>query len=145
MSDPSDVHRGVIPASYQDILDRESFGHVATTNPDGTIHNTPVWTDHDGGEAVLINTLRGRRKERNLRRTPQATISVTDPENPYRYLSVRGEVTLSTDGADDHIDDLAAQYLDTDTYPHHGEEDEPRVIVRIAADHVVTRGRSQDR
>lgn len=145
MSDPFEVHRGSIPESYRGILEKESFGHVATVNPDGTIHSTPVWTDHDGGEAVLINTLRGRRKERNLRRNPEATISVTDPDNPYRYLSVRGQVTLLTGGADDHIDELAAQYLDAETYPHHDEEDEPRVMVRIPADHVVTRGRSEDR
>lgn len=145
MSDPFDVHRGSIPESYRDILEKESFAHVATVNPDGTIHNTPVWVDHDGGAAVLINTLRGQRKERNLRRNPDTTISATDSENPYRYLSVRGQATLSTEGADDHIDALTAQYLDAETYPHHDEEDEPRVIVRIPADHAITRGRSGDR
>jgi len=145
VSDPYDVHRGSIPEAYLDVLETRSFGHLATINPDGTIHNTPVWTDHDGREAALINTLRGRRKERNLRRTPEATLSVTDPGNPYRYLSVRGEVSLTEDGADNHIDDLAARYLDADAYPHHDEEDTPRVIVRIPADRVVARGRSQDR
>lgn len=145
MSDPFQTHKGSIPRSFRDILEKESFGHVATINPNGTVHNTPVWTDHDGGDAVLINTLKGRHKERNLRRNPNITISITDPENPYRYLAVRGQATLSKDGAADHIDKLANQYLDAETYPHHDEEEAPRILVRIPADHVVTRGRSQDR
>jgi len=145
MSDPFNTHSGTIPESYRDLFEKQSFGHVATLNPDETIHNTPVWVDHDGGEAVLINTLEGRQKERNLRQTPTATISITDPENPYRYLSVRGETTLTPDGAAEHIDELARKYLDSDSYPHHDEEDASRVKVRIAADHVVTRGRSVDR
>jgi PPOX class probable F420-dependent enzyme len=145
VSDPYEITHGRIPSDYVDVLRKRSFGHLATVNPDGTVHNTPVWTDYDGQRAVLLNTLRGRRKERNLRRRPEATVSVTDPENPYRYLSVRGEVVLTETGADEHIDALAAQYLDADVYPHHDEESAPRVIVRIPADRVVTRGRSQDR
>lgn len=145
MTDPAEIHRGSIPPAYLDILQTESFGHVATVGPTETVHNTPVWTDHDGTEAVLFNTLRGRRKERDLRANPTATVSVTDPENPYRYLSVRGPATLSTEGAVEHIDSLARQYLGVETYPHHDEESEPRVVVRIDAEHVVARGRSRDR
>jgi PPOX class probable F420-dependent enzyme len=145
VTDPFETHSGAIPELYWDILENQSFGHVATLNPEETIHNTPVWVDHDRGEAVLINTLSGRRKEQNLRQHPTATISIADPENPYRYLSVRGETMLIEEGAADHIDELAQQYLDADRYPHHEEEDAPRVKVRIAADHVITRGRSADR
>jgi hypothetical protein len=65
---------------------------------------------------------------------------VVDPEDPYRYVSVRGEATMTEEGAADHIDELARQYMDVEEYPHHGEESGPRVIVRVAADHVVTSG-----
>ncbi len=145
MSDPYEVHRGRIPEAYLDILEKQSFAYVATISDQGWPHVSPMWVDHDGNEAVLLNTLRGRRKERNLRSNPRTMVSVADPDNPYRYLTVRGRATLTEDGADGHIDRLAQKYLDTDTYPHHDEEAESRVIVRIPASHVITRGRSADR
>jgi PPOX class probable F420-dependent enzyme len=145
VSDPFEIHRGAVPEPYRDVFEKRSFAHVATINPDGSPNTTPVWVDHDGGTHVLINTLRGRRKERNLRRNPTVSLSVTDPDNPYRYVEVSGEATLTQEGAADHIDRLARKYLDAETYPHHDEEDEPRVTVRIPAERVVTRGRSQDR
>ncbi|WP_224332522.1 PPOX class F420-dependent oxidoreductase [Haloprofundus halobius] len=130
----------MIPASHVDILEKESFAHIATVLPDGTPQVTPVWVDHDGREAVLINTARGRRKERNLRQEPNVSVSVLDPEDPYRYVSIRGEATLTEEGAVDHINKLAKQYMGVDEYPHLGDESGPRVIVRIPADHVVTSG-----
>ena len=145
MSDPYHAEQGEIPEPYREILEQPSFGHVATIDPDGWPQVTPVWVDHDDGRAVLINTLEGRRKERNLRRDPRASISVLDPENPYRYLTVRGEVSMTTEGASDHIDQLARKYLDVERYPHHDEEEGNRVIVRIPATRVITRGRSADR
>jgi len=145
MSDPFETYSGTIPESYRPILEKKSFAHLATLGPDGRPHNTPLWVDHEGGEYVLLNTLRGRRKERNLRRDPDVAVSVLDPDNPYRYLSVRGRATLTEEGAAEHIDELARQYLDVEEYPHHDQEDAPRVVVRIPADHVVVRGRSADR
>ena len=145
MTDPATQHDGQIPASYLDILQRESIGHLTTLDPDGWPQTTPVWTDHDGQEAVLVNTLRGRRKERNIARDPRVTISVPDPDNPYRYLAVRGRATMTESGAREHIDELARAYLDVDVYPHHDEEAASRVIVRIPASDVITRGRSEDR
>ena len=100
----------------------------------------PVWVDHDGGEAALVNTAYGRRKTRNLERTPKAGLSVVAAADPYRYVSVRGPVTLVDEGADDHIDALARRYLDVDEYPYGEDEPGARVIVRIAADRVVTDG-----
>jgi len=130
----------VIPESHVDVFESESFAHLATVMPDGTPHVTPVWVDHDDREAVLVNTARGRRKERNVRRNPKVGVSVLDPTDPYRYVSVRGEAELIEEGAKDHIDELARQYMDREEYPHHGEESGPRVIVRIPAEEVVTSG-----
>jgi len=130
----------VIPESHVDVFESESFAHLATVMPDGTPHVTPVWVDHDDREAVLVNTARGRRKERNVRRNPEVGVSVLDPTDPYRYVSVRGEAELIEEGAKEHIDRLARRYMDREEYPHHGEESGPRVIVRIPADRTVTSG-----
>lgn len=130
----------MIPESHRDIFERESYAHFATVMPDGTPQVTPVWVDHEDGEYVLVNTARGRRKEKNIRRNPKVGVSVLDPDDPYRYVSVRGEAELTEEGAVDHIDKLARQYMGVDEYPHHGEEAGPRVIVRISTDHVVTSG-----
>jgi PPOX class probable F420-dependent enzyme len=131
---------GVIPESHVDVLEAESYGHLATLMPDGSPQTTPVWVDHEDREYVLVNTARGRQKERNVRRDPRVAVSVPDPEDPYRYVSVRGEATLTEEGAVEHIDELARQYMDRERYPHHGEESGPRVIVRIEAEHVTTSG-----
>ena len=144
MSDPYQIHHGRIPSAYLDIVEKKSFGHLATLNPSGWPQNSPVWVDHDDGEYIEINTLKGRRKERNLRADPRTTISIIDPDDPYRYLAVRGRATLIEDGADEHIDGLARKYLNVDRYPHHDTEDESRVIVRIPAEYVIARGRSED-
>lgn len=130
----------VIPEAYVDIFESEAFGHLTTLMPGGSPQATPVWVDHDGREAVLVNTARGRRKEKNIRRDPRVSISVVDPENPYRFVSVRGEATLTEEGAVDHIDALARRYMDVEEYPNHGEESGPRVVVRIPADEVATGG-----
>jgi PPOX class probable F420-dependent enzyme len=130
----------VIPESYVDILEAESYAQIATVMPDGTPHVTPVWVDHEDREYVLVNTARGRRKEKNIRANPKVGVSVLDPEDPYRYVSVRGTATLTEEGAVEHIDRLAQQYMGVEEYPHHGEESGARVIVRIPAENVVTSG-----
>ena len=130
-----------IPDSFQDLFEKKSFAHFATVMPDGTPQVTPVWVDHDAERGhVLVNTARGRRKERNVRRNPKVGVSVLDPTDPYRYVSVRGEAELIEEGAKEHIDRLARRYMDREEYPHHGEESGPRVIVRIPADRTVTSG-----
>ncbi|MFB6072301.1 MAG: PPOX class F420-dependent oxidoreductase [Halobacterium sp.] len=122
-----------IPESYHDLFEKQSFLSLGTLTPDGVPHVTPVWVDHnpDAGH-LLVNTARGRRKERNLRADDRVGGCVLDPEDPYRYLGFQGEVVeLTTEGAVEHIDELAARYMGVDEYPHHGEEDGERVLVRI--------------
>ncbi|MEZ3114346.1 PPOX class F420-dependent oxidoreductase [Halobaculum sp. MBLA0147] len=130
----------MIPESHVDILEKESYAQIATVMPNGTPQVTPVWVDHEDREYVLVNTARGRQKERNLRENPKVGVSIYDPDDPYRYVSVRGEAELTEEGAVEHIDELARQYMGVDEYPHHGEESGPRVIVRIPAENVVTSG-----
>ena len=130
----------MIPESHLDILEKESFAHFATVMPDGTPQVTPVWVGHEGGEYVLLNSAYGRRKVKNVQRNPKVGVSVTDPEDPYRYVSVRGEAELVDEGAREHIDELARRYMDVEEYPHHDEESGDRVIIRIPAENVVTSG-----
>ncbi|KPN29600.1 PPOX class probable F420-dependent enzyme [Halolamina pelagica] len=80
----------MIPESHVDIFESESFAHLATIMPNGMPHVTPVWVDHEDREYVLVNTARGRRKEKNVRREPMVGLSVYDPDDPYRYVSVQG-------------------------------------------------------
>ncbi len=107
-----------IPESHADILNKPSFAHLATLMSDGSPHSAPVWIDTDEGYLV-INSAEGRLKDRNVRRDPRVAISLTDPENPYRSLAIRGRVVkITNEGADDHIDRMAKKYMGVDTYPY---------------------------
>jgi len=128
-----------IPDSYRDLLTKKSFAHLATLNEDGTPQSTPVWIDYDG-KNVLVNTARGRRKDRNMRERPSVAISVADPDNPYRYLEIRGKVVgVTEEGADAHIDKLAARYMNAESYPFR-QPGEVRVIFSIKPEHTTSMG-----
>ncbi len=120
---------------YRDILEKKGFAHLATVGTDGRPQVTPVWVDFDGSH-VRINTARGRVKDRNLAKNPQVALSIQDPDNPYRYVQIRGRVTEMTEqGADAHIDGLAKKYMGVDRYPGR-QPNEKRVLVKIAPEHV---------
>lgn len=107
-----------IPASHVDLLDKPAFAHVATLMKDGSPQVTPVWVDREG-DKVVINSAEGRVKDKNLKRDKRVALSITDPANPYRMLSIRGEVIeITTEGAEDHIDRLAKKYMGVDKYPY---------------------------
>ena len=130
-----------IPEKFRDLLDvdKKAFAHVATLMPDGTPQVTPVWVDYDGTH-VIINSARGRQKDRNLRRNPHVALSIQDPANPYRYLEVRGPVTeITEEGADEHIDKMAKKYMGVDRYPGRSPG-EVRVIYKIEPQHFTTMG-----
>lgn len=129
-----------IPEAFHDLFEKRTFAHFATVMPDGTPQVTPVWVDYDAETGhLLVNTARGRRKERNVSREPKVGLSITDPEDPYRWLSVRGVIEeLTEDGADEHIDTLAKRYLGKDTYPYRDDESGARVLIRIRPEAVAT-------
>ncbi|MDY6764141.1 MAG: PPOX class F420-dependent oxidoreductase [Halobacteria archaeon] len=123
-----------IPGEYRDLFEKRSFAFVATLLPDGAPHVTPTWVDFDG-EHVLINTVAGNRKDRNIQADPRVALAVADPENPYRYLSVQGEVVdRRTDDAREHLDRLAERYTGQARYPGPGGQD--RVVLVIRPDRV---------
>src|ERR1700729_1041079 len=105
---------------------------ISTTMPDGSPQLTQTWVDTDG-EHILINTVEGFQKVKNVRRDPRVAVAVSDPANPSRYYAVRGEVVnLTTDGARDHIEQLAQRYLGT-PYPWYGGRDQTRLLLTIEA------------
>jgi PPOX class probable F420-dependent enzyme len=119
-----------IPEKYLDLFEKKSFAQLATLMPDGTPQVSPVWIDFDG-KNILINTAKGRTKDKNMRRNPRVGLDLLDPENPYRHLSVRGRVVdITEQGADAHIDKMAKKYLGQDTYPYRSAN-EVRVIYKI--------------
>jgi PPOX class probable F420-dependent enzyme len=131
-----------IPEDARDLLDEPTFAHFATMLPNGMPHVTPTWVDADDNyEHVLVNTARTRRKERNVRGNPNVGLSILDSDDPYRYLSLWGEVVeLTEEGARDHIDKLAQEYMGVETYPSYEDDPGPRVIIRIEPQHVTTNG-----
>jgi PPOX class probable F420-dependent enzyme len=128
-----------IPQRFHDLFEKRTFAHVATVMPDGTPQVTPVWVDYDAdADHVLVNTATGRQKERNLRREGKAGVSMIDPDDPYRWVSVRGPVAeITTEGAVEHIHELSRRYTGED-YGNLDDEGGDRVVVRIAAERVAT-------
>ena len=129
-----------IPEPFHDLFEKPTFAHVVTMLPDDRPHASPVWIDYDEAEdRLLVNTERERRKARNVAQDPRVAVSMTDPENPYRFLSVTGEVTdITTEGAREHIDELTRRYMGKEEYPNPIETE--RVILRIRPDEVMSGG-----
>jgi PPOX class probable F420-dependent enzyme len=127
----------VIPESHLDLFKKKAFAHLVTLMPGGQPQVTPVWVDYDG-HYVLINTAEGRQKDRNLQRDRRVALSILDPDNPYKYLEVRGRVAERTRaGAEQHIDAMAKKYLGQEKYPFR-QPSEVRVLFRIEPEHVTS-------
>jgi PPOX class probable F420-dependent enzyme len=108
-----------IPERARDLLTREkkAFANLALVRHDGRPHVSPVWFDWDG-EHIILNTARGRVKDRILARHPKVSLSIMDPSNSYRYVIICGEVVDETEeGGYDRICDLNLKYKGERTYP----------------------------
>ena len=110
---------GVIPDNFLDLLGtKKAFANIATVMKDGSPQVTPVWFDYADGK-IRVNTARGRVKARTMCNGARVALAIMDPDNPYRYLQIRGRVVSVTEqGADAHIDSLAKKYLGADKYPN---------------------------
>ena len=124
--------------AQREFLAKPFVGVVTDLRPDGSPHSTIVWVDVDEA-GVSFNTAHGRAKPTYIARDGRVALTVVDPQDPYRWLSVSGTATLVNDGADDQIDRLAKKYIGKDTYPFRAP-DERRVTVRIAVEKVDGRG-----
>jgi PPOX class probable F420-dependent enzyme len=120
------------------LLDEKRFATIATVEPDGRPHLSVVWVARDGDD-VLVSTVEGRRKHRNLVRDPRATVLVFLDEDPYAYAEVRGTAELTREGGRELIDDLNLKYHGRPRYRGDDGTDHVRVVVRIHPDKVVTR------
>ena len=126
-----------LPDALLDLLRRPSPCFLATLMPDGSPQMTQTWVDTDGHD-VLINTVRGHQKVRNVERDPRVALNVADPDDPSRYFEVRGRVTEVTEaGAREHIDELSQRYIGA-PYPWFGGRDQVRLLVRISPEKVTS-------
>jgi len=132
------TNESAVPTSHADILSKNGFAHVATVGPDGAPHSSPVWYDWDGSSLMFSQTT-GRQKYKNLMRDGRVALSVTDPENPYRYIEIRGPVAFEDDGDGAFINKMAKKYLNEDVYPW-PQPGDVRVVVRVTPQHTTTQG-----
>jgi PPOX class probable F420-dependent enzyme len=124
---------------YSDLFKKKAFANLSTLMKDGSPQVTPVWCDYDG-KHVRVNSARGRVKDNNIRRDPRVALAIVDPENPYRYMEIRGKVVEITEkGADDHINSLSEKYLGNPVYPYR-QPGEVRVLYKIEPQKVSSMG-----
>ena len=126
-----------IPASHLDLLTRPVCGVLTTIGREGRPESSLVWVDTDG-VCALFNTTLERRKGRNMRADPKVSLLVVDPANTSRFIQIRGDAELTTDGAVDHVDELTRRYTRHPrfygyVYPAAQRDRETRVIGRIRA------------
>lgn len=127
------------PHGYRDLLEKEALAELATIMADGSLQVTPVWFNEKDG-FLLVNSAKGRQKDLNIRRNPKVGLCIIDPDNPYRYIEVRGIVTeITEEGADMHIDQLSQKYMGVDEYPFR-QDQERRVIYKIMPERINTYG-----
>jgi len=121
----------------KDIFQKKAFVHLATCMPDGNPQVSPVWVDLDGDQ-IVVNSAKGRVKDKNMRRDPRVALSVVDPDNTYSAVMVQGRVVkITEEGADEHIDKMAKKYLGMDQYPNR-MPGEVRVLYYIEPERIAT-------
>jgi PPOX class probable F420-dependent enzyme len=134
-----------LPAGAQALLNNPVTATLACLNANGTIHQSPVWIDTDG-EHILLNTVRGRLKDRNLRARPRLSLMFTDPTDPFRWMSIQGQVVAIIDeddpergsAATQSINQMSAKYLGKDIYPlRDTHTTEVRSLFRVQPVHAV--------
>ena len=122
-----------------DLLREPSICYIATSMADGSPQLTLTWVDTDG-ENVVINSVDGFLKIRNIERDPRVAVAIADAKNPSRYIQVRGKVTsVTAEGGAEHIEKLAQKYLGM-PYPWFGGRDQTRVIITIEAERISGQG-----
>jgi len=118
-----------VPQEFADLLRTTTVAHIATIGPKGEPQITPVWFDWDGN-TIRFSQTTTRQKFRNLQRDPRIALSIVDPNNPYRYLEIRGKVVRIEEDPDLHfLNAMTKRYLGRDTYPWHQPGDEHFIIV----------------
>ena len=124
-----------LPEDVLALLRQPSTCYLATSMPDGSPQLTQTWVDTDG-EHVVINTVQGYVKLRNIERDPRVAVAVADPDDAFRYFQIRGRVVgMTTEGGAEHIEMLSRKYTG-EPYAWYGGRNQVRAIVTIAPEHV---------
>lgn len=107
-----------LPDTLKALLDAPTFATLVTLMPDGSPQASTMWVDREG-DHIRFNTAEGRAKPRNIDRDPRVAVSIFATDDPYQAFSIRGRVVEKRlEGADEHIDSLAAKYLGVAEYPY---------------------------
>jgi PPOX class probable F420-dependent enzyme len=123
-----------LPKVVRELVDGKNFGFLATVMADGSPQITPIWVDRENDD-ILVNTVKGRTKQKNVNRDPRIALSIVDWEKPYTWAQIRGRVTQQTNrNARKHIDKLSKKYLGLEKYPW---SDTKRILLRIRPQKVV--------
>lgn len=133
-----------IPESHKDLLEKNTVATFITVSDEGNPQATVLWKKYDG-KTIDFSTLASRQKAENLEANPNVSVMVIDPENPYRYIEVRGQASITREGAFDFVDELAKMYTGNDSFygsvaPAEAKATDDRVIIKVTPDHVVTYG-----
>lgn len=120
--------------NVRELLDKPSFAVVSTYNEDGSIHSAVTWVSRENGH-IAVNSAIGRKWPTNLERDPRVTVLVEDASDPYHYVEIRGTAEATTEGADEHINQLSKKFIDEDEYPFR-QPGEERVKLVITPQHV---------
>lgn len=126
----------ILPDDAKALFDAKEFATIATIEPDGRPQLSVVWIERDGND-LLVSTVKGRRKHRNIEKDPRVTVLVFPKDSPYSYVEVRGTATMSEAGGRELIDRLGNQYRGWDSYPGDDGTDNVRVVVRITPEKVI--------
>lgn len=124
----------MIPDDLRDLLDEPNYGALGTVRPDGSVQVNPMWFEYDGEHLLFTHTTR-RQKFRNLAANPSMSLMVFDPENPYRYIEVRGRLVEATpDPEGDFYVRLGQRYGNADQQPPPDSAD--RVVLSMSIEHI---------
>ena len=118
------------------LFEGKNFVYIASLMRDGSPHVNPTWVDIENS-MVLVNTVIGRTKHRNICRDGRVALAISDQSNPYDMVTIRGKVVEQIAGpvVEEHIDKLAKKYLSKDKYPRR-VPGERRVLLKIKPEKV---------
>ncbi len=99
-----------IPDSHKDLFEGPVCVTLTTIMPDGFPQSSVIWCTYDA-PYIWFSSISGRAKTRNIEANPKVAIMAIDPQDPYRYVEVRGIVEeITREGGVDLIEQLSMLY-----------------------------------